>query len=141
MQILSRVAQSTLNMTTVDSFMSLIRCPCVWSSTSTLHMVMKTPTRPLDFNRSSHFIELLLSTSWRIRRVVNFNKLQVVDFNRLRLSMPILLTTLAAAPELNNLQCVEISNSMNAPTCGNQQLDECDDLLKSTGPVRVLITM
>ena len=35
----------------------------------------------------------LISTGRRIHRVVDFNGLQVVDFNELRLNMPILLTT------------------------------------------------
>ena len=70
-----------------------------------LHMVVQRPisTRPIDFNRLSHSAV--------------FNELQVVDFNELKLNMPILLTT------------------------QGRPLDEFDNLLRSTGRVGLSITM
>ena len=125
---------------------------------NSLHMVLK-PQHDQLTSTGRRIIELLISTGWLIDRVVDFNTLQVVDFNRMRLNMSILLTTqgrprsgrpcfcplhwhVQPQPvEINNLQRVEMSKSMNGPTCFNQQLDQCGELLKSTGRVGVLKTM
>ena len=111
----------------------------------------------------------VISTGRRIHRVDAFNRLahssscwfqhvascwfqqveagqaNVIDHTRAAAKRPPLFCPLRGhvqpqPVEINNLQCVEINNSMSAPTCWNQQLDECDGLLKSRGRVGVSIT-
>ena len=98
-------------------------------------MVIKTPKRPIRFQQVVAFLELLISTGWCIHGVVDFNTLQIVDFNRLSAEHANLIDHTGAAAkqpplfcplhwhvqpqpfEINNLQPVEINNSMNATTC------------------------
>ena len=58
-----------------------------WQSVYSSHGYWN-PSTTSWFQQVVAFIELLISTGWRIHRVVDFNTLQVVDFNRLRLNMP-----------------------------------------------------
>ena len=104
----------------------------------TLHMVIKTPTRPVDFNRSSHssscwfqrvgaFIELLIST--RCKLLISTGWGWTCQFY-----WPHRGGREAAAPVLSIALACSASTCWNQhlATCWNQQLDECANLLKST---------